>query len=111
MVTVLLASITSPIVVDLNGDGVRAVSLAKSVGRFDLLNTGTPILSGWISADAAFLAVDTNANGVIDDRSAFRRRDRRGLREARHLRQQSRRHRGRTRRAIRRPHALARLER
>jgi len=68
-VTVLPAEVTSPLVLDLNGDGVNTVSLEGSSGRFDLLNTGAAIRSGWISAEDAFLAVDINGNGVIDDRS------------------------------------------
>jgi hypothetical protein len=68
-VTVVPANIQSPIVIDLNGDGVKTVSLKDSTGTFDLLNTGDAIGSGWISGDDGFLAIDTNGNGVIDDRS------------------------------------------
>jgi hypothetical protein len=59
---------TSPIVLDLDGNGIRTVSVDDSVGTFDLLNTGTPVRSGWISSGDAFLAVDLNRNGAIDDR-------------------------------------------
>jgi hypothetical protein len=68
-VTVLDENISSPLVVDLNGDGVNTVALADSTGTFDLLNTGDAVESGWISAEDAFLALDGNRNGVIDDRS------------------------------------------
>lgn len=68
-VTVLPQEVSSPLVLDLNGDGVQTVSLEDSTGSFDLLNTGEAIRSGWISSDDAFLAVDLNGNGVIDDRS------------------------------------------
>jgi hypothetical protein len=58
-----------PIVLDLNGDGVQTLALGATTGTFDLMNTGTAVRSGWISADDGFLAMDTNGNGVIDDRS------------------------------------------
>jgi hypothetical protein len=60
---------TSPIVLDLDGNGIQTVALDDTTGSFDLLNTGTPVRSGWISRGDAFLAVDVNRNGVIDDRS------------------------------------------
>jgi serine-aspartate repeat-containing protein C/D/E len=53
----------------LNGDGIRTTALGETEGTFDLLNTGNAIRSGWISASDAFLAVDRNGNGKIDDRS------------------------------------------
>jgi hypothetical protein len=59
----------SPIVLDLNGDGIQTVALDASGGTFDLLNTGVAIHSGWLSPGDAFLAVDRNGNGIIDDRS------------------------------------------
>jgi hypothetical protein len=68
-VTVVASNVTSPLVLDLNGDGVHTTALANSTGRFDLLNNGHTINSGWISAQDGFLAIDTNGNGKIDDRS------------------------------------------
>jgi len=68
-VTVLPANTPSPIVLDLNGDGVKTVSLSASSGKFDLLNSGSAVRSGWISAEDGFLAIDANGNGAIDDRS------------------------------------------
>ncbi len=59
----------SPIALDLNGDGIHTTALGDTEGRFDLLNNGKPIESGWLSGEDAFLAVDTNGNGIIDDRS------------------------------------------
>ncbi|MDL2357987.1 MAG: SdrD B-like domain-containing protein, partial [Pseudomonadota bacterium] len=59
------AAIT-PIVIDLNGDGIHTVSLANSAGTFDLLGNGGAIASGWISGSDGFLAVDRNGNGSID---------------------------------------------
>ncbi len=60
------ATIT-PIVIDLNGDGVQTVSRADSGGKFDLFGNGTAVHSGWVSGSDGMLAVDRNGNGVIDD--------------------------------------------
>lgn len=59
----------SPLVLDLNGDGVRTTALGETEGGFDLMNTGHAIRPGWISPDDAFVAIDRNHNGIIDDRS------------------------------------------
>ena len=59
---------TSPIVLDLDGNGIQTIALENTQGTFDLLNTGTPVRSGWISSGDAFLAVDLNRNGRIDNR-------------------------------------------
>jgi hypothetical protein len=68
-VTVEQGSYTSPLVIDLNGNGIQTTTLSSSIGTFDLLNTGSAIRSGWISSGDAFLAIDSNGNGVIDNRS------------------------------------------
>ncbi len=59
----------SPLVLDLNGDGIRTTALGETTGGFDLLNNGVAIDSGWLSAEDGFLAIDVNGNGRIDDRS------------------------------------------
>jgi len=56
----------TPIVIDLNGDGIHSVSRQDSQGTFDLFGNGQPIHSGWLSGDDGFLAVDKNGNGKID---------------------------------------------
>jgi Ca2+-binding RTX toxin-like protein len=58
----------SPIALDLNGDGVKTLSIDQGV-QFDLLNTGNKVVTGWLSGQDGFLAVDANGNGQIDDRS------------------------------------------
>ena len=68
-VTVVPTNVTSTLVIDLNGDGVQTTAYGDSKGRFNLLNNGTEIGSGWISAQDGFLAIDSNGNGKIDDRS------------------------------------------
>jgi serine-aspartate repeat-containing protein C/D/E len=56
----------SPLVIDLNGDGVKTLGLDKGV-EFDLLNTGSKVNVGWVSAKDGLLAVDSNGNGKIDN--------------------------------------------
>lgn len=58
----------TPIVLDLNGDGVQTLSIDEGV-KFDLLNTGVGVNTGWLSGEDAFLAIDNNGNGQIDDSS------------------------------------------
>ena len=60
------AAIT-PIVIDLNGDGVHTIARADFHGSFDLLGTGSAIQSGWVSAHDGLLAIDSNGNGKIDN--------------------------------------------
>ncbi|CAG0123806.1 partial Serine-aspartate repeat-containing protein D, partial [Rhodocyclaceae bacterium] len=57
----------TPIVIDLNGDGIQTISRENALGSFDLLGNGNPIQSGWLSGNDGFLAVDRNGNGRIDD--------------------------------------------
>ena len=68
-ITVHLATVVSPIVIDLNGDGIRTISIDATSAVFDLLNTGTAIRSGWLSPQDGFLAWDRNGNGRIDSRA------------------------------------------
>ena len=56
----------TPIVIDLDGNGIQTVSRADAQGSFDLLGTGKAIASGWLSGNDGFLAVDSNGNGKID---------------------------------------------
>ena len=57
----------TPIVIDLDGNGIQTVSRADSGGSFDLFGNGNAVQSGWIAGGEAFLAVDRNGNGQIDD--------------------------------------------
>ncbi|MDM0111536.1 SdrD B-like domain-containing protein [Variovorax sp. J22R133] len=56
----------TPIVLDLDANGIQTVSRFDSTGSFDLFGDGTAVESGWISSGDAFLAVDSNHNGSID---------------------------------------------
>ncbi|MBL8375444.1 SdrD B-like domain-containing protein [Accumulibacter sp.] len=59
-------SFVTPLVVDLDGDGVQTVALADARGSFDLFGNGRAVQSGWASAGDGFLAVDGDGNGKID---------------------------------------------
>jgi hypothetical protein len=56
----------TPIVLDLNGDGVQTLSAAEGV-NFDLTGTGTASKVGWASAQDGLLVRDLNGDGVIND--------------------------------------------
>ena len=56
-----------PLVIDLDGDGVKLVNINKSNAMFDLTGSGFANKTGWISSGDAFLVWDRNNNGRIDD--------------------------------------------
>jgi len=56
----------SPIALDLDGNGIQTTAFGQTQGNFDLLGNGTQVVSGWLSAGDAFLAIDANGNGGID---------------------------------------------
>jgi Ca2+-binding RTX toxin-like protein len=60
-------SLATPVVLDFDGDNVGLVKVANSNVRFDMDGDGTKDKTGWIESDDAYLALDRNANGVIDD--------------------------------------------
>ncbi|KAB2964537.1 SdrD B-like domain-containing protein [Zoogloea sp.] len=57
----------SPIAIDLDGNGIQTIARENTNGTFDLFGTGTAVKSGWLSSSDAFLVVDSNGNGRIDD--------------------------------------------
>ena len=62
------AAIT-PIVLDLDHNGIQTIAREDSTGKFDLFGNGKAINSGWISSGDAFLAIDINHNGKVDNLS------------------------------------------
>jgi hypothetical protein len=60
----------SPVIVDINGDGFSLTNLADGV-NFDLTNDGVPEQMAWTAqgSDEAFLVLDRNGNGTIDNGS------------------------------------------
>ena len=59
--------IAPPIVFDLDNDGAGLVSLGSSNTRFDMNGDGVADKTGWIESGDAFLALDRNGNGTIDN--------------------------------------------
>jgi hypothetical protein len=61
---------SSPILLDLSGDGFDLTGTEDGV-TFDIRGNGTPLRIGWTAlfSDDAWLALDRNGNGVIDDGS------------------------------------------
>jgi hypothetical protein len=60
------ACATSPLVLDLDGDGVTLSALDDGV-TFDLLASGEKVRAAWIGRGDALLVLDRNGNGVVDD--------------------------------------------
>ncbi|MBA3240975.1 MAG: hypothetical protein H0T60_07080 [Acidobacteria bacterium] len=56
----------SPIVIDVLGDGINLTSAADGV-MFDITAKGRPKHFSWIRGDDAWLALDRNGNGMIDN--------------------------------------------
>ncbi len=56
----------TPIVIDLDGNGIQTIARSNAGGTFDLFGNGNAVQSGWISGGDGFLAVDVDGNGKID---------------------------------------------
>ena len=61
------SSLAAPIVFDLDDDSAGLIQLSASETRFDMNGDGIADNTGWIEAGDAFLALDRNGNGFIDD--------------------------------------------
>jgi hypothetical protein len=55
----------SPLVLDLQYDGFALLPLEKGV-VFDIAGTGSPMQTGWVTAEDGLLVRDLNGNGRID---------------------------------------------
>ncbi len=58
----------SPIILDLNGDGVRTLGIGSGV-KFDLFDDGAAINTGWVSSGDGLLVLDRNHDGIINNGS------------------------------------------
>jgi hypothetical protein len=58
----------TPIILDLNGDGVKTLSINSGV-KFDLFATGKAVNTGWVSSGDGLLVLDRNHDGQINDGS------------------------------------------
>ncbi|BDU57039.1 hypothetical protein LMORI2_00210 [Limnohabitans sp. MORI2] len=56
---------TTPLVLDLNGDGVQTTSISEGT-QFDLLASGQKQHVGWVSKQDGLLAIDLNGDGQIN---------------------------------------------
>jgi hypothetical protein len=56
---------SDPITLDLDGDGIELTS-HETGARFDILGTGSPVNTAFVTGGDAFLAIDRNGNGSID---------------------------------------------
>ena len=61
--------ILTPLIIDLDGDGVEMRRWKKSHARFDMDGDGSRDNVGWVGKDDGFLVIDRNNNGRIDDGS------------------------------------------
>lgn len=56
----------APIVLDLDGNGVKLKELGESTVRFDMVGGGKGQRTAWTKGGDAFLVLDRNENGLID---------------------------------------------
>lgn len=61
----------SPVVLDIDNDGLELVSVADSKAYFDLDGDGVAEKLGWISGGDAILVFDANDSGSVDNRIEF----------------------------------------
>ncbi|MDD2780860.1 hypothetical protein [Sulfuricurvum sp.] len=59
----------SPLVLDLNGDGVTSTFISSTSTYFDLDNDGVKQRTGWVQTTDALLALDKNQDGIINNAS------------------------------------------
>lgn len=55
----------SPLVLDLDGDGIELVSLEHTNIYWDIDQDGFAEASGWVTADDGFLAIDLDGDGIV----------------------------------------------
>jgi trimeric autotransporter adhesin len=55
----------TPIVLDLNGDGISTKSINNGV-QFDIFGVGEAVNTGWVAPEDGLLVLDRNGNGAVD---------------------------------------------
>jgi len=65
------ASVVSPIILDLDGNGVTTVSAADSNARYDLDGDGLADDTSWIGNTEGFLFLDRDRNGTVTNAAEF----------------------------------------
>ena len=60
-------SYVDPLILDLNGDGVKTTDYGSSPVFFDADNDGSLEQTGWVSAQDGIVVKDLNNNGIIDN--------------------------------------------
>lgn len=70
-VTAQVSGFGSPLVLDLNGNGINLVSPSQSTATFDINDTGSRQQVGWVGATNGILVFDRNHNGQIDNASEW----------------------------------------
>ena len=63
-----ILGLSTPIMLDLNGDGIHTLRQSSGV-QFDLLATGQAVHTGWVGDGDGLLAWDRNQDGQINDGS------------------------------------------
>jgi Ca2+-binding RTX toxin-like protein len=61
------ASVVSPIILDLDGDGIETIAASESNARFDLDGDGLADITSWIGSNDAFLFLDRDGNGTVSN--------------------------------------------
>jgi Ca2+-binding RTX toxin-like protein len=59
-------SIASPVILDLNGDGVNLIEKSNSTSKFDFDDDGIADSTGWFSSGDGMLVFDENQNAQVD---------------------------------------------
>jgi len=57
---------STPIVLDLDGNGIQTLSVDAGV-RFDMLASGQAVQTGWVGSGDGLLVMDRNQDGAIND--------------------------------------------
>jgi Ca2+-binding RTX toxin-like protein len=65
----LTVGMLSPVILDLDGDGVEMMSRRDSKARFDMDGDGTRDHTGWHGTGDGFLVIDRNQDGLVNDGS------------------------------------------